>query len=83
MKKESGITLSALVITIIVIFILASISINYGVDTLNESKAKDNNIDIIDFFDNDIFVEDDFIDFDHLGDSGAIKVTSELNKLIN
>ena len=40
MKKESGITLSALVITIIVIFILASISINYGVDTLNESKAK-------------------------------------------
>lgn len=40
MKKESGITLAALVITIIVIFILASISINYGVDTLNESKAK-------------------------------------------
>ncbi len=40
MKNENGITLSALVITIIVIFILASISINYGVDTLNESKAK-------------------------------------------
>ena len=40
MKKESGITLAALVITIIVIFILANISINYGVDTLNESKAK-------------------------------------------
>lgn len=40
MKNENGITLAALVITIIVIFILASISINYGVDTLNESKAK-------------------------------------------
>ena len=37
MKKESGITLAALVITIIVIFILASISINYAVHTLNES----------------------------------------------
>lgn len=40
MKNEKGVTLTALAITIIVIFILASISINYGVDTLNESKAK-------------------------------------------
>ncbi len=40
MKNEKGVTLAALVITVIIIFILASISINYGVDTLNESKNK-------------------------------------------
>jgi type II secretory pathway pseudopilin PulG len=38
MKKENGITLAALVVTIIVILILASISINYGYDSINEGK---------------------------------------------
>jgi type II secretory pathway pseudopilin PulG len=40
MKKENGITLVALVITIVVIFILSAISINYGVDSLTQSKNK-------------------------------------------
>lgn len=38
---------------------------------------------IIDFSKQDrLFIEDDFIDFDHMSEAGAIKITNELNKLL-
>lgn len=40
-------------------------------------------VKLIDFSKMDIFEEDDFIDFDHMGESGAIKITHELNKILN
>ena len=40
-------------------------------------------VKLIDFSKIDIFEEDDFIDFDHMGESGAIKITHELNKILN
>lgn len=39
-KKDDGITLTTLVITIIVLLILASITIKYGVDSINEAKVQ-------------------------------------------
>ncbi|MDU4891635.1 MAG: hypothetical protein E6344_16400 [Clostridium sp.] len=51
----------------------------YNIIDCLESKCKTK---IIDFSKKDIFVEDDFIDFDHMGDSGAKKITVELNKVI-
>ena len=38
------------------------------------------NVKIIDFSKEDIFVSDDFIDFDHMSEVGAVKITRELNK---
>ena len=38
---------------------------------------------LIDFSKLDIFEEDDFIDVDHMGEPGAIKITHELNKILN
>ncbi len=40
-------------------------------------------VKLIDFSKMDIFEEDDFIDFDHIGESGAIKITHELDKILN
>lgn len=40
MKKENGITLVALVITIIVLLIIASISINYGTGSLDNTRLQ-------------------------------------------
>ena len=39
-KKDDGITLTTLVITIIVLLILASITIKYGVESINEAKIQ-------------------------------------------
>jgi hypothetical protein len=39
-------------------------------------------VKLIDFSKIDIFEENDFIDFDHMGESGAIKITHELNKIL-
>lgn len=40
-------------------------------------------VKLIDFSKTDIFEEDDFMDFDHMAESGAIKITHELNKILN
>lgn len=40
------------------------------------------NINLIDFSKFDIFEERDFIDFDHMSEIGAIKITDEINKRI-
>ena len=39
-KRDDGITLTTLVITIIVLLILASVTIKYGVDSKNEAKVQ-------------------------------------------
>lgn len=41
MKKQKGVTLIALSVTIIVIMIIASVSINYGMDLVREAKVQD------------------------------------------
>ncbi|CEN76840.1 putative chemotaxis response regulator [[Clostridium] sordellii] len=40
-------------------------------------------VKLVDFSKIDIFEEDDFIDFDHMSESGCIKITHELNKILN
>lgn len=40
------------------------------------------NIKIVDFSKENIFNEDDFIDFDHMSELGACKITKELNKIL-
>ena len=39
-------------------------------------------IKLIDFSKKDIFEESDFIDFDHMSETGAIKITKEINKYL-
>lgn len=39
-------------------------------------------IKLVDFTKIDMFEEDDFIDFDHMSESGAIKVTKYINKIL-
>lgn len=48
---------------------------------INSMKEK-YSFKIIDFSKIDIFEENDFIDFDHLAESGAIKVTNKLNEIL-
>lgn len=55
---------------------------NYEIEfykIVDEIKEK-SNVKIIDFSKEDIFISDDFIDFDHMSEIGAIKITRELNK---
>lgn len=55
---------------------------NYKIEfykILNKIKEK-SNVKIIDFSNEDIFTFDDFIDFDHMSELGAIKITKELNR---
>ena len=40
-------------------------------------------VKLVDFSKIDIFEEDDFIDFDHMSETGCIKITHELNKILN
>ncbi|CEO11246.1 putative chemotaxis response regulator [[Clostridium] sordellii] len=40
-------------------------------------------VKLVDFSKMDIFEEDDFIDFDHMSETGCIKITHELNKILN
>lgn len=40
MKNQSGVTLTALVVTIIVLMIILSISVNLGVDSINSTKDR-------------------------------------------
>lgn len=40
-------------------------------------------VKLVDFSKIGIFEEDDFIDFDHMSESGCIKITHELNKILN
>lgn len=40
-------------------------------------------VKLVDFSKIDIFEEDDFIDFDHMSEAGCIKITHELNKILN
>ncbi|WP_147568541.1 hypothetical protein [[Clostridium] dakarense] len=39
-------------------------------------------VKIIDFSKENIFLEEDFIDFDHMSEAGAIKITKEINNLL-
>ena len=39
-------------------------------------------IKLIDFSKKDIFEESDFIDFDHMNETGAMKITKEINKYL-
>ena len=48
-------------------------------DTLNIINSE---IHLLDLFDNDIFVTEDFIDTDHLSDSGADKMTMLINEAL-
>lgn len=47
----------------------------------NEIKERQN-IKIIDFSKQDIFLEEDFIDLDHMNRIGATKVTKKLNEIL-
>ncbi|TAN64431.1 hypothetical protein WS9_014155 [Paraclostridium sordellii 8483] len=40
-------------------------------------------VKLVDFSKMDIFEEDDFIDFDHMSEAGCIKITHELNKILD
>ncbi|MES5954327.1 hypothetical protein QCI42_12780 [Bacillus fungorum] len=44
--------------------------------------SKEYKLEIIDLFDSDRFNESDFLDFDHLDDTGAKKVTNVLNDML-
>lgn len=48
------------------------------INGINENKK----IKLIDFSKEDIFGEDDFIDFDHMSEVGAMKITSKINQII-
>lgn len=39
-------------------------------------------VTIVDFSKSDIFIEDDFIDFDHISEIGSCKITQQLNNII-
>jgi len=41
LKKENGITIVALVITVILMLILAGVAINYGTDSINKANLED------------------------------------------
>lgn len=46
------------------------------------NKKEYRGLKLIDFSKQDLFSEEDFIDFDHMSKNGAVKLTRELNKLI-
>lgn len=41
LKKENGITIVALVITVILMLILAGVAVNYGTDSINKANLED------------------------------------------
>lgn len=57
---------------------------NYEKEFYNIIGEVENNVHIklIDFSKCDIFKEEDFIDFDHMSEIGAVKITDEINKRI-
>ncbi len=47
MNKQSGITMVALIITVIIMLILLGVGVNYGVDSIKKAKLEDIKTDMI------------------------------------
>lgn len=47
LKKENGITIVALVITVVLMLILVGVAINYGTDSINKANLEDIKTDMI------------------------------------